>query len=136
LLLERLLRLVEQPHILDGDHGLIGESLDQLDLLVGERLDFELVEDHHADDVVAPEHRNAKLGADGMGVSQRVTVLRIRLEVCDMNRSSLERDSARNAVASWRDRMVLDEIDEVSGDVVEGRPMIRLAVPSHNDATS
>ena len=27
----------EQPHVLDGDHRLIGEGVDQLDLLVGER---------------------------------------------------------------------------------------------------
>ena len=33
-----LLHLVEQPRVLDGDHGLVGEGLDQLDLLVGERL--------------------------------------------------------------------------------------------------
>ena len=30
-------QLVEQPRILDRDHGLVGEGLDQLDLLVGER---------------------------------------------------------------------------------------------------
>ena len=44
LLLQRLgqlararLHLVEQPHVLDSDHRLVGEGLDQLDLLVGER---------------------------------------------------------------------------------------------------
>ena len=30
------LHLVEQPHILDRDHRLVGEGGDQLDLLVGE----------------------------------------------------------------------------------------------------
>ena len=30
------LHLVEQPHILDRDHRLVGEGRDQLDLLVGE----------------------------------------------------------------------------------------------------
>ena len=30
-------QLVEQPRVLDGDHGLGGEVLHQLDLLVGER---------------------------------------------------------------------------------------------------
>ena len=46
LLLERLaqlrgprLDLVEQPHVLDRDHRLVGEGGDELDLLVGERLD-------------------------------------------------------------------------------------------------
>ena len=33
LALARLLRL-EQPRVLDGDDGLVGEGLDQLDLLV------------------------------------------------------------------------------------------------------
>ena len=45
LLLQRLrrarasrLHLLEQPHVLDGDHRLVGEGLDQLDLPFGERL--------------------------------------------------------------------------------------------------
>ena len=33
-----LLHLVEQPHVLDGDHGLVGECRDELDLPFGERL--------------------------------------------------------------------------------------------------
>ena len=31
-----LLDLFEQPHILDGDDGLVGEGFEQRDLLVGE----------------------------------------------------------------------------------------------------
>ena len=45
LLLQRLLQLacarlllLEQPRVLDGDDGLVGEGLEQLDLLLGERL--------------------------------------------------------------------------------------------------
>ena len=34
------LGLVEQPHVLDRDHGLVGEGLEQLQLLVGERPAF------------------------------------------------------------------------------------------------
>ena len=37
LLLQQFPQLVEQAGILDRDHGLVGEVLDQLDLLVGER---------------------------------------------------------------------------------------------------
>ena len=47
LLLQRLgelararLHLVEQPHVLDGDHRLVGEVRHELDLLVGERADL------------------------------------------------------------------------------------------------
>ena len=32
-----LLVLLEQTHVLDGDHGLVGEGLEQGDLLVGKR---------------------------------------------------------------------------------------------------
>ena len=35
--LERLLGLVEQAHVLDRDHRLVGEGLQQRDLLVGKR---------------------------------------------------------------------------------------------------
>jgi hypothetical protein len=34
--LQRLAQFIEQAGILDGDDGLIGEILDQLDLLFGE----------------------------------------------------------------------------------------------------
>src|ERR1700731_1557236 len=37
LLLQRLPQFVEQPRVLDGDDRLIGEVLNELDLLVGER---------------------------------------------------------------------------------------------------
>ena len=34
-----VLDFVEQPHILDRDHRLVGEGLDQLDLFLGERVE-------------------------------------------------------------------------------------------------
>ena len=37
LLLQRFLRFVEQPHVLDRDHGLVGKGLQQRELLVAER---------------------------------------------------------------------------------------------------
>ena len=32
-----LAEFLEQPHVLDGDHRLVGEGLEKRDLLVGER---------------------------------------------------------------------------------------------------
>ena len=40
LLLQGFAQFAEQPRVLDGDDGLGGEVLDQLDLLVGEGTDF------------------------------------------------------------------------------------------------
>ena len=56
LLLERVpqlavacLQLGEQPHVLDGDHGLVGECLEEHDLLVGEGPRLSLVDIDGAD---------------------------------------------------------------------------------------
>ena len=54
-----LAQLVEQPRILDGDDGLGGEVLHQLDLLVGERTHLLAVNADGADQLVILEHRNA-----------------------------------------------------------------------------
>ena len=43
------LQFLEQPHILDGDHSLIGEGFKQFDLLFGERADL------HAADMNRPD---------------------------------------------------------------------------------
>src|SRR5262249_60794809 len=39
-LLIALLQLREQAHVLDGDHGLVREGLEECDLLIGERRDL------------------------------------------------------------------------------------------------
>ena len=43
-----LLDLVEQPHVLDRDHRLVGEGLEQRDLLLGERPHFHAAKDDDA----------------------------------------------------------------------------------------
>ena len=52
-------QFVEQPRVLDGDDGLGGEVLHQLDLLVGERPDLLAVDEDSADQLVVLEHRHA-----------------------------------------------------------------------------
>jgi hypothetical protein len=44
-----LLDLLEQPHVLDGNHSLVGEGLEQRDLLVRERTDFRPTDHDRAD---------------------------------------------------------------------------------------
>src|SRR5262249_16146932 len=89
--------------------ALFGEISHQFDLLLVKRLDFELVQDDYAHDVIAPKHRNAKLRADRIRVAQCITVFRVCLKIRDMNRPSFERNSRGNAMAPWRDGMALDE---------------------------
>ena len=65
-------QLVEQPRVLDGDDGLAGEILDQLDLLVGERSDLLAVDTDRTDQLVVLEHRHGQDGpcAAEIGSSQ------------------------------------------------------------------
>jgi hypothetical protein len=55
-------QFLEQPCVLDSDDRLVGEILDQLDLLVGERPDFLAVNDNRADQLVFLEHRHEQDG--------------------------------------------------------------------------
>ena len=52
------LKLLEQAHVLDGDHGLIGEGLQELDLRLRERLGP--VEKDESDRILVPQHRHAQ----------------------------------------------------------------------------
>ena len=62
LLLQRLLRLVEQPRVLDRDHRLVGEGLDQPRVVVGERPHVEVEGRDRAVHLVAQRHRGAEHG--------------------------------------------------------------------------
>ena len=80
----RALQLVEQPRVLDGDDGLRGEILDQLDLLVGERANLLAVDDDCADEFIVLSigtasnvRAPASLASVRAGVSGLVVILRL-----------------------------------------------------------
>src|SRR5204862_7155679 len=56
LALERLLRLVEQAHVLDRDRRLVRERLRELDLSLGERPRLAPPHDDHAEHAPRPEY--------------------------------------------------------------------------------
>src|SRR5262249_11714982 len=60
LLLERLPQLIEQPRVLDGDDGLVGETLDQFDLLVGEQPHLLASKCDYPDQLIVLEHWDGK----------------------------------------------------------------------------
>src|SRR6266478_101442 len=57
------LHLLEQPHVLDGDDGLVGEGLQQCDLLVREGFHRRPIHRKCPDGNTLAQHRNAKHGA-------------------------------------------------------------------------
>ena len=102
--LQRLFCFVELPHVLDGNHGLVGEGLEQLDLRVAERDRFEPCDVDGADRRVAPQHRDRQDGAvaDRAGSLRIVRVLRAALGVCDRDHATLPDDLGRDALAPGR----------------------------------
>jgi hypothetical protein len=53
-------QFVEQPHVLDRDHRLIGKIRDQLNLLAAERSDFLAVDADRADQFALLQHRHVE----------------------------------------------------------------------------
>src|SRR6185437_10505401 len=95
LLLQRFAQLAQQPRILDGDNGLRGEILHQLDLLLGKREHLLTVNGDRADRFVFLEHRNHKQGTNAgdfdAGDRQRVA-LQVRwvgTHICNLDRPAL-----------------------------------------------
>ena len=56
LLLQRFAQFIEQARILDGDDGLGGKILHQLDLLIGERPHLLAIDADHTNKLVLLEH--------------------------------------------------------------------------------
>src|SRR5262245_1173589 len=63
LLLERFPQLVKQARVLDGDDGLGGEILHQLNLFISERPDFVAIDTKDTDQLILFEQRHSKDGA-------------------------------------------------------------------------
>ena len=83
----------EQAHVLDGDHRLVGEGLEQLDLLVGERPRLASADDDDADGLALPQHRDAPGLSGSRTAALALTArgrTRIGLDVGDVDDAALE----------------------------------------------
>ena len=88
-----VLDLVEQPHVLDRDHRLGGERFEELDLLVGERADFQPPHDDDADCLAFAHQRHGEEGPlPGCNrASLRVLLSHMRFgDVGDMHRPGVD----------------------------------------------
>ena len=91
LLLQRLLRLVEQADVLDRDHGLVGEGLEESHLRIRERTDLATVNDQHADERAVSEEGHLEESSNSFQLDrchpERVALLisRLRSDVYDVD---------------------------------------------------
>src|SRR5260370_5388518 len=59
-----LAQFIEEAGVLNGDYSLVGEVLNQLDLLVAERADFLAVNREYTDKLIVLEHRDGEHGPE------------------------------------------------------------------------
>jgi hypothetical protein len=109
LLLQGLTQLIEKPRVLDRDNGLVGEYLEQLDLLLGKWTHLGAADADDADGDVLSHQRLMQYGADTKSVS-KVAALRILagfgLHIRDVNRLPVENGaSKRNPTCQWQRRL-------------------------------
>jgi hypothetical protein len=141
LLLQRLaqlesasLHLVEQPRVLNRDHGLVGEGLDQRDLRIGERLDLQAIGQNDAEQFILFEHRDGENGPECFDVFCLEGIFWVGLHIVDVDRSALEHSAARCAVPAWPDRMVRHPLFELRRRVVIRHHAKELAVEAVNES--
>ena len=103
LLLERFAQLIEQPRVLDGNDGLVCEGLDQLDLLVGERLYNRSPDEDHPQDISLPqEWGSERRSVAGNLLVLKIDVFRIGQHVGNMNQFAFKRCPARDFITLHR----------------------------------
>src|SRR5215467_12417961 len=126
LLLQRLgqvliasLELLEQPHVLDGDDGLVGEGLEQRDLLVGERPYLISVDCDDTEQRSRSDHRDRHDTSDGVDqVLHPKCVLGLAQRIFDVDGLTLEGGTPRRATPSGHDGIFFEIRFELRAGVV------------------
>jgi hypothetical protein len=130
-----VLHVVEQPHVLDGDHRLVGEGRHQGDLTFGERFDDAARQHQDADGNALAQHRHAEDGS-------RLAELRqfgqrefgIGRDIRNLDRRASEHDASDDIAAINRQRPAVDESLELFREAVACHPAIA-AVARHGDGS-
>ena len=129
LLLERLPDLVEQPHVLDRDDRLVGESFQQFELPFGYRTGLAPARRDRAEHLIAAQHRHGDRAAPAARLREPARIARIGEYVLHLH-DRPRGDRARGGAALiQRPRVVLHQQFHQRGrQVVLGDEMHPLAV--------
>ena len=104
LLLERLLRLVEQPSVLDRDHRLVGKGCRKCDLFFAKRPRNRARQNQNTNRDAFAEQWNTDHGAVSSGLQNiRHVVFWIKRRVIDVNRSTLEQSATGAGISPGLD---------------------------------
>ena len=139
-LIGALAQLVEQPGILNGDNGLGGKILNDVDLLVGEGTDFAAANRERADQLVVLEHRHSQRRAharklDG-GNRRRAArgISPIRGQVGDVNQRFMHQQAAAGGIFVGPVRHKLARFGKSRRHIVGGDELQDFAVPAVDGA--
>jgi hypothetical protein len=123
------LYFVEQPHILDRDHRLVGEGGHQVNLILRKRSHRGSYQRDHTDRGVLSQERHTKHGAEMTKPhSFRQSVFRISVNIGDVNDPGLESSSPRQRSSSDRNWMLFEILFEFARVAVIGGKTIDLAI--------
>ena len=130
-----LFRLVEQPHVLDGDDGLVGEGLKELGLRVGEAAGPLSHDDDHAHGRPLAQEGHADEAPPAARLRQRMRVLGILHHVFDVHDGAAQDDAPRRLFATRPNRVhLLDDPQRLRRVVVVGRDVNLLTVEPADEA--
>src|SRR6516225_787586 len=134
LLLKRFTQLVEQARVLDGDDSLGGEVLDQLNLLVGERLNLLVIDVDGANQAALLEHWNrqqSSITAELNGGAQQRIALDVSLlprNVGDLHYLPCLEHTAKARARAGTDRSALTILGVGRRRIIERSRMKRVPV--------
>jgi hypothetical protein len=140
LVLERFLQLrgprlhlLEQPDIVDGDDGLVGEGLDELDLLVREGLNEAAGQDDDARHHSIPQQRDAERRAEAAVSILVLGVLGIRQDVGYLDRTALQCDPSGDRAPRDREWVLAEKLDLLRRGAAARRQVEALAPSRHDE---
>ncbi len=124
------LHFIKKPNILDRNHGLVRESLDQFDLFVGERLRQTAHEQHDADRRAFAHQRDTEGRAMAryfLSLPRKNGIFPVFKNIGDMDGFALLQHATGNGRASGFDCHVhLDIFTALGGQPVTRGPIIRV----------
>src|SRR5207244_6500720 len=120
----------EEADVLDGDDGLVGESLQQLDLVVGERPGLGPRHLDDADGSTLPQHGDEEAASPADRAAQGLMlVLRIEFDIGYVDNGALEDRPACKEGPGWaRRKYAIRGLEGFGSGVGLGDKMIKLAV--------
>ena len=101
LLFQRFGELLEQPDILDRDHGLVGEGFEELDLFIAKRLHLRAADINNTDRISLSQQRGRKHGTKDLITTPCSREISYRcLVVGDVNGFTVEKRTAGHPFSS------------------------------------